>query len=342
MGSLPAENALEFFLAGDKDGGITGTARTQFARDLATGDALRRIDNFQDREAAAVSNVEGFAGDAVDFLKRADVGIGDIEHVDVIADTGSVRCGVIRAEDIDVRQATGGGIEYPRNEMSFHAMMLAAFLGGSSSIEIAEGHIFESGVELVIRQNLFEHELGFSIGVDRRFPMGFGNGNDFGFAVSSSSGRKNEFLYAVAGDGIEQVHAAGYVSGIENAGFANRFGDQSLGGEVHHGINLVLREDTFKSRAIRKIYLAKDGSWRHGGTMALEQTIQCDDGHAARNQDLRTDAADVTRRSGNENIHLSVLLESVRNAKWVCSKLPEPAARAAEKKGAPARKCDKD
>src|SRR5712692_6562135 len=166
MGGFPAEGTLEFFLAGNQHSGISGTARTQLARDFAAGDALRRSDNFQDREAAAVAHVEGFAGNAIDLLKRADVRIGDIEHVDVVAEAGSVRCGIVRAEDIDMGQSAASGVENPRNEMSFDAMMLAAFLGGSGSVEIAEGHVLEPGVDVVIRENLFEYELGFTVGVD--------------------------------------------------------------------------------------------------------------------------------------------------------------------------------
>src|SRR6266403_4136097 len=304
MRGLPAKGMLKLFLAGNENSGITGTARTQFARDLAAGDTLRRGDNFQDREATAVADIEGLAGNAVDLLKSADVGIGNIEHVDVIADAGSVRRGIVRAEDIDMGQSTAGGIENPRNEMSFHPMMLAAFLGSSGSVEIAKGYVFESGVDLVIRQNLFEHKLGFTIGIDGRLPMIFGDGNDFGFAIGGCRGRKNEFLHAVARDGIEQVHTTGHVCGVENARLAYGFGDQGLGGEVHHGVNLVLREDAFNLRAIGEIYLAKDGSRRNSGTMALHQAVQRNNGHAARNQDFRADTADVTRRSGNENIHL--------------------------------------
>src|SRR5947207_12894670 len=152
MRCFPTEHALELFLAGYEDSGITRTARTQFARDLAAGDTLRRRHNFQDREATAVADVEGFAGNTVDLLKSADVRICDIKHVDVIADAGSVCRGIVRAEDIDMGQPSAGGIENPGNEMSFHAMMLAASLGGSGSVEIAEGHIFEAGLALVIRQ----------------------------------------------------------------------------------------------------------------------------------------------------------------------------------------------
>src|SRR5467141_3565888 len=304
MRCFPTEHALELFLAGDQNGRVAGTAWAQFAGNLAAGDAFRRSDNFQDREATAVADVEGFAGNAVDLLKSADVGIGDIKHVDVIADAGSVWCRVVRAEDVDMGQSTAGGIENPGNEMSFHAMMLAAFLGGSGSVEIAEAHVFESGVELEIGQNLFEHELGFTIGIDGRLPMVFGDGNDFRFAIGGGSGRKNEFLDAVARDGIEQVHTTGHVRGVKNTRLAYGFGDQGLGGEVHHSINLVLGENGFNLRAIGEICLAKDGSRRHGGTTALQQAVQRDDGQAARNQNFRADTPDVARRSGNENIHL--------------------------------------
>src|SRR6266566_7635517 len=171
MRGFPAENALELFLAGDENGGITGPARTQFAGDLAAGDAFRDVDDLQNGKAAAVADVEGFAGNAVDLLEGTDVGIGNIEHMDVIADAGSVRRGVIRSKDIDVGQAASGCIKNTRYEMCFHAMIFAARTGSSSGVEIAETHVLESGVEFVIGQNLFENELGFSVRVDGRLAM---------------------------------------------------------------------------------------------------------------------------------------------------------------------------
>src|SRR5207302_466373 len=315
MRGFPSEVTLEFLLASDQDSRITGTARTQFAMDFAAGDALRRIDDFQDGEAAAVADIEGFAGNAVDFLESADMGIGNIEHVDVIADAGSVGSGIIRAEDIDMGQATSGGIENSGNEMCFHAMIFAALPGSSGGVEIAEAHVFEPGVELVIGKNLFENELGFSVWIDGRLRMVFRDGNNFGFAVGGGSGRENEFFHAVAGDGIEKIHAGGDVRGVEDAGLAHGFGDEGLGGKVHDGVNFVLREDGFKLSAIGEINLAKDRARRHGSPMTFEQAIQRDDGHAARRQDFRTDTADVTRCASNKNTHRYVLLESGRKPK---------------------------
>src|SRR6266567_344084 len=308
MCRLPAEDALELFLAGDQDGGIARTPRSEFAGDPAAGDALGGSNHLQDGEAAAVAHVESLAGNAVDLLKRANVGIGDVQHMDVIANTSAIGSGIVRSEDIHVREDAGGSIQNAWDEVSLDAMMLAAFLRSASSVKIAERRVREPGVELIVRENLFEYELRFSVRIDGRLAMVFRDGNDFRFAIGGRGGRKNNFFYAMAGDGVEQVHATGDVGRVENTGLAYGFGDQGLGSEVHYGVNLVLGENAFKLRAIGKIDLAKDSARRHGGAMALEQTVQCDDMHAARKQDFATDTADVSCGPGHENIHVVRLL----------------------------------
>jgi len=127
----------------------------------------------------------------------------------------------------------------------------------------------------------------------------------------------------VAGDGIEQIHAGGHVGGVEDAGLAHGFGHEGFGGEVHDGVNFVPGENSFELRTIRKINLAKNGAGRNGGTMSLEQAVQRNDGHAARDQNFRANAADVTRRAGNKNIHLSILLDLGRKPNWTGAELPD-------------------
>jgi len=100
---------------------------------------------------------------------------------------------------------------------------------------------------------------------------------------------------------------------------------------VHDGINFVQGEDRFELSAVREINLAKDRAGRDSPTMSLEQAVQRNDGHAARDQDFRTDAADVTRRASNKNIHLSILLDLGRKPNLARSELHEPTIRAEEK-----------
>src|SRR5713226_9293915 len=118
MGCVPTERALELFLAGDQNGRVARAPRSEFARDFAAGDALGRINHLQDGEAAAVADVEGFAGNTVNLLECADVRIRDVEHMDVIANTSSIGSGIVRAENIDVGQMAAGRVENPGEEMS--------------------------------------------------------------------------------------------------------------------------------------------------------------------------------------------------------------------------------
>src|SRR5882672_4087828 len=137
MGGFPAERFLEFFLASDEHGGITRTTWAELAGNFAAGDALRRADHFENGEAAAVADVERFAGNAVDRFERANVGIRDVEDVDVIANASAVGGGIVRAENIDVRQIAGGGVQDARDEVRLDAMMLAELLRRAGDIEIA-------------------------------------------------------------------------------------------------------------------------------------------------------------------------------------------------------------
>src|SRR6266446_3424405 len=303
MGSFPAERFLEFFLAGYQNGGIAGAARAELAGNLAAGDALGDVNHFENGIAAAVADVEGFAGNAIDGFERADVGIRNVEDVDVIADASAVGRGIVRAENIDVRQIASGGVQEARDEMRLDAMMLAELLRGAGGIEITKHGVLQAGIGAIVRENLFEHQLGFAVRIDGGFAMVLGNGDDFRFAIGGGGGRKDEFLHAVAGDGVQQVHAAGYVGSVEDAGFADGLGDQSFGGEMHDGVNLVLGEDVVKLKTIREVRLNKSRSRRHGGAMAFDEAVHGDDAHAAREQYFGADAADVSRRSSNKNIH---------------------------------------
>ena len=86
--------------------------------------------------------------------------------------------------------------------MRFGATSFSALRGGAGDVEIAERDVIEACIFAVIGEDFFKGELGLAVGVDRGFGMVLGNGNDFGFAVSGRGGRKDEFSYAVARDGV--------------------------------------------------------------------------------------------------------------------------------------------
>jgi hypothetical protein len=304
---FPAEGLAKLFLASDQDGGIAGAAWGHFARNFATGDFFGRVEYFEDGKAAAVADVKGLAGNFFDGFERAEVGIGDVEDVDVVADAGAVGRGIVGTENFEVWDKTKGGVENFGNEVGFNAMSFAAFGGGASSVEIAESGIVQAGVSAIVGENFFEAEFGFAVGIDGIFGMVFGSGDGVRLAVSGGGGREDEFSHAVASYCVEEIDAGGDVGGVEGAGFADGFGDESFAGEVHDGVDLVFGEDFFYLRADTEIGLAENRFGRDGGGVAFLKIIEGDDLVAAGEEDLRADAADVACCSGNENVQGSDL-----------------------------------
>ncbi len=130
------------------------------------------------------------------------MGIGDIENVDVIADTGAIGRGIVRAEDFDLWNEAEGGVENFRNEMGLDAMVLAAFGRGPGGVEIAESGVVEAGVGAIVGEDFFEAKFGFAVGIDGVFGVIFGDGNGMGLAVGSGGGGENKLFYSVASHGV--------------------------------------------------------------------------------------------------------------------------------------------
>src|SRR5205823_14081615 len=58
------------------------------------------------------------------------------------------RCGIVGSENVHVGQVPCRRIQHARNQVRFHAMMFAAFLGSAGGIKIAEDRSEEHTSEL--------------------------------------------------------------------------------------------------------------------------------------------------------------------------------------------------
>src|SRR5271166_2758855 len=142
MFRLPAEDAFEFFIAGDQRCGIAGTARGELVGDFAAGDLLGNFHNLEIGVTGGGGDVEGFTGDAIDVFQGEHVGIGYVENVDKVADAGAVGSRIVEAEDFHLRKNSQSGVEDPRNQVGFHAVVFATLFAGAGGVEIADGHAF--------------------------------------------------------------------------------------------------------------------------------------------------------------------------------------------------------
>src|ERR1700687_1296799 len=71
-------------------------------------------------------------------LEHQNMGAGQITHVNVIADTGAIRGGIVGAEDGDVFTLSERDLQRERNQVRLRHMVLSQIAGGSRGIEIAE------------------------------------------------------------------------------------------------------------------------------------------------------------------------------------------------------------
>jgi hypothetical protein len=307
MLGFPAERPAELFLAGHENGGVAGAARGESAGNFAAGDFFGGAKDFEDGEASAVAHIEGFAGNRFDRFEDPEVGIGNVQDVDVVANAGAVGSGVVGAENIEIRNEAEGGFKNIGDEVSLDAVGFAALCGGASGVEIAERGVVETGICAIIGEDFFETEFRFAVGIDGIFGMVFGDRNGVRFAIGGGSGREDEFFDAVASDGVEEVDAGGDVSSVEGAGLADGLGDEGFTGEMHDSVDLVFGKDFFDLCSNAEIGTAEGRFGRDGGGVALLKIIESDYLVAASEENLRADAADVPCCSGDKNVQGSDL-----------------------------------
>src|SRR5262249_25135606 len=131
--------------------------------DFSSSDFTARFDHFPNARTAARTKIVTAAGG---FAESKNMRVGEIEDVNVIANTGSIRSVVVGAVDFDVRFCNERHLQHSRNEMRLRSMVFAKFLRCTGGVEIAQANKFQPMNLVVPAQNFFEGEFGFAIGTD--------------------------------------------------------------------------------------------------------------------------------------------------------------------------------
>src|SRR5712672_953448 len=240
-------------------------------------------------------------------MQGSEMGIRDIQDMDVVANGGAVWGGVIAAEDRDVRSAALDGLQDQGNEMGFVAAGFSAMGRGAGYVEIAEGDEVESGIFAIVGEDIFKGELGFAVRIDGGLGMVLRDGDYVGLAVNGAGGGEDKAADAVAKHGVEQENAAGYVGNVEGAGSFHGLLDEGFAGEMHYGVDFVAAKDIVEGGGVAEVGLVKGGLRGDGGAMAFGEIVEGDDRDAGGEQELRADAADVAGGAGDEDLHVCKL-----------------------------------
>ena len=229
------------------------------------------------------------------------MGLGQIEHVDIIANTGAVRCGVVGAEDVHRFTLAEGDLEHVGDEVGFDHVVLTEFFRGPGGIEVAQGDIFEPVAFVIPAEDLFKKQLRFAVGINGILRQGLVNRHTLGDAEGGAGGGENEFLHAVLHRDIEEIDAVGHVVAEILGGILHGLTDEGVGGEMHDGIGFHLAHGVAEDGAIKEVALEKFGAGINRLTVAFAEIIENRDLVTFVEKLFNADAADVAGSAGHEN-----------------------------------------
>src|SRR5690349_4567876 len=134
---LPAKLAFDFVGTGDQDRWIAGATWSNPHRDIFAGDLPRGFDHFEDAVAVAAATevVDPATGHRVECEY---VRASEIDHVDVVAQAGAVRCRVIVAVDLYVRTFSCRRLQSDGNDVRLGIVIFTAILAGARRVEVTQ------------------------------------------------------------------------------------------------------------------------------------------------------------------------------------------------------------
>jgi len=229
----------------------------------------------------------------------------EIRDLNIVADTGSIPCRIIGAEDFETGAESKRRLHRDLDEMGGLRSRLTetSLRVGPCDVEITQDRIFEAVGLAGIPQHPFGHQLGAPIGIDRRQRNRFSDRVDFGLAIDRRGRRKNKMLDLVAHRAFEEVARLGGIVEIITQRICDRFRYYDLGGEMRDSVDFMLPENGFHERHIAKI---ADDEFRwgpHRGTEAGRKIVE-NDGLFARVEERQHHmSADVARSASYENRH---------------------------------------
>jgi len=201
---LPAKFFLDSLRGSDEPGRVAWSAWFFNRLDFSSSDFAARFDHFSYARTATRAEVVTAAGG---FAESQNMRVGEIEDVNVIANTGPIRRVVVGAVNFEVRFFTERHLQHSRNEVRLRSMVFAKFLGCAGGIEVAQANKFHSMNLVVPAQNFLEREFGFTVGTNGTRLRGFVDWQAIRRTKKGACRRKDDPPHTSRDHGIEQIQS---------------------------------------------------------------------------------------------------------------------------------------
>lgn len=297
---FPAEAFLGFCGVCDEFGGIAGASGRRGGGDGETGDLAGGFENFFDGETASGTEIDGTnkIGE-----KGAEVGIGEVCYMDIVADASAIRGRIIIAKDFEFLLLSESDLEDIRNDMGFDGMIFTEVAFSAAGVEIAEedrAETMDFGEPL---QHFLQHEFGVAVGVCRILDGVFRNGEFFRLSVCRASRGEDDAFASNFKHGIDEIDATDIVIPVVFSGMCRGLPDECVCREVHDGV----RKNGFQGGADivfpAKVSDQKPCAGIDCFNMTQFERVEDDDLVAGIQQMLDRYAADIAGSAGDEDFH---------------------------------------
>jgi len=226
----PAKLATDLVRAGNKTWRITGAAWLLDGLDLLAGDGAAAVDDFlHGGSAAGAEIIEG----TLLGVERENMGLGEIDNMDVVPDTAAVWRRVIRPVDLNRLFLGQGDLEHIRDEMRLDPVILSEGLARAGCIEIPQGHEGDAVEFAIPAEHLLEHELRLAVGIDRFLRKCLVDRHRLRNAEGGAGRGEDEALHPFGHHGLEQIHAVRHIVAEVLPGIGHRLTHQSIRGKMH-------------------------------------------------------------------------------------------------------------
>src|SRR6202042_1863614 len=198
------------------------------------------VDYFEHRISFAGVEIQGDRVFALfQMLQGADVGVGQIVDVDVVAEASAVGRGIVGGEDIQLGAIGQGRLKGELDQMRFGIVKFADLAGlvGSGGVEVPQTCYAEIEGMPVRFECVFECELRRSIGIDRFARIRFGNRNFDGNAVNGAGRGENKMADSGVDGGVQKSERARDIVAEIFARVGDGFSHITMSGEVHDGVD---------------------------------------------------------------------------------------------------------
>src|SRR5262245_15254022 len=139
----PRQRCMDTLDVCDKRRRIARTTARNRNGEIASAGAPYGVDDLENRRAATIAAVERCTGPAVSQIgKRRRMRVDQIAHVNVVANAGAIRRGIVRAENFHFWTLADGRFAGDLDEVSCSQRCLAGahFWIGACDVEVAQGY----------------------------------------------------------------------------------------------------------------------------------------------------------------------------------------------------------